>query len=241
MDDHVKQLLLLGREHYEKRDFDQAQSLLDQVVALTDRYADVYDMLGVIAHSRGALADARSHFERAIALNPNYTEAQLNLMVTLNDLGDYEAARALYSKMRERRASPNALDPFARGKIANMHAETAHAYQDVGLMVEAIGELEKAVNLCPHFADLRTRLGMLYRDTGDKARARAQFESAKHENPRYLQARLMLGVLHLTEGEHDQARAEFEAVLKLDPDNKSAQMYLRVNESQKSAPPPAAS
>ena len=53
MDDHVKQLLLLGREHYQKREFDKAEYLLRQVVTETDRLADVFDMLGVIAHSRG--------------------------------------------------------------------------------------------------------------------------------------------------------------------------------------------
>ena len=53
MDEHLKQLLSLGREHYQVRDFERAESVLRQVVAETDRFADVHDMLGVIAHSRG--------------------------------------------------------------------------------------------------------------------------------------------------------------------------------------------
>ena len=36
MDDHVKQLLLLGREHYQKRELDKAEYLLRQVVAETE-------------------------------------------------------------------------------------------------------------------------------------------------------------------------------------------------------------
>jgi len=47
-----------------------------------------------------------------------------------------------------------------------MHAELSQAYVDVGMAPEAIRELEKAINLCPHFADLQTKLGVLYRDTG---------------------------------------------------------------------------
>jgi tetratricopeptide (TPR) repeat protein len=149
-------------------------------------------------------------------------------MVTLNDLGEFDAARSLYAQLRQRGEQTHQLDPFARGKIANMHADTSQAYQDVGMMVEAIGELEKAVALCPNFADLRTRLGILYRDTGDKARARQQFEAAKVANPKYLQARLMLGVLLLTSGEPQLAVAELEHVLESDPTAKSAEMYLRV-------------
>jgi tetratricopeptide (TPR) repeat protein len=228
MDDHLKQLLLLGREHYQKREFDKAEYLLKQVLAATDRYADVYDMLGVIAHSRGDFAQAEAHFEKAVSLNPNYTEAQLNLMVTYNDLGKYDRAREVYSIIRTRGSEGGTGDPFAKGKIANMHAAVSQAYQDAGMLTEAIGELEKAVALCPHFADLRTRLASLYRDTAQMQRAREQLELAKASNPNYAQARVLLGVVLLSAGEVDAARHEFETVLNADPENKSAQMYLKI-------------
>jgi tetratricopeptide (TPR) repeat protein len=240
MDDHLKQLLLLAREAYAKREFDQAEPLLKQIVQQTNRFADVYDMLGVIAHSKGDLEGARRHFEKAVSINPNYTEAQLNLMVTLNDLGEYGKAREIYAGIRHRGSGGRSLDPFAKGKIANMHAETSHAYLDAGMTVEAISELEKAVSLCPTFADLRTRLGVLYRDAGDLQKAREQFEAAKDANPKYLQARIMLGVLHLSAGDNPRAIDEFDKVLDLDPENKSAQMYLRIAQSparQSSRPP----
>ena len=48
MDDRVKQLLMLGREHYDRREYDRAERLLRQVLEVTDRYADVYNMLAVI-------------------------------------------------------------------------------------------------------------------------------------------------------------------------------------------------
>lgn len=228
MDDHLKQLLLLGREHYQKREFDKAEYLLKQVIAKTDRLADVYDMLGVIAHSRGDFVQAEQYFEKAVSLNPNYTEAQLNLMVTYNDLGKYDAAREVYGKIRSRGAEGGQNDPFAKGKIANMHADVSQAYQDAGMLTQAILELEKAVSLCPHFADLRTRLAMLYRDTGQSQRAKEQLELAKAANPRYAQARVLLGVVLLSSGEVELAKQEFEAVLAFDPENKSAQMYLRL-------------
>jgi tetratricopeptide (TPR) repeat protein len=244
MDDHLKQLLLLGREHYQKREFDKAEYLLRQVVAKTDRFADVYDMLGVIAHGRGDFALAERHFEKAVGLNPNYTEAQLNLMVTYNDLGKYDAARRIYAAIRNRGAVGDVpADPFAKGKIANMHAETSQAYQDVGMLNEAVHELEKAVALCPDFADLRTRLGVLLRDRGERERARTEFEAAKQANPNYVQARVMLGVLLLSNHEPAKAIDEFEAVVLLDPENKSAQMYLRLARTAldklKSSLPPA--
>ena len=149
MDEHLKQLLLLGREHYQKREFDKAEYLLKQVVAATDRYADVFDMLGVIAHSRGDFAQAEQHFEKAVALNPNYTEAQLNLMVTYNDLGKYDAARQIYSHIRSRGAAEfGDLPARDRDLVAHgANEEYLSSYRDmIDRYYQALAELGKARN-----------------------------------------------------------------------------------------------
>jgi tetratricopeptide (TPR) repeat protein len=239
MDDHVRQLLLLGREHYHRGEYEKAEYVLRQVIAKSDRHADVHHMLGVIAHSAGEFARAESHFEKAVFLNPNYTEAQLNLMVTYNDLGKYDAARRIYSQIRARTVTSQP-DPFIKGKLANMHAELSQAYVDVGMVPEAIRELEKAVNLCPHFADLQTRLGVLFRDSGDLSRATQCFATAKQANARYVPGRLALGTLLLGSGEMEAARREFEAVLEVEPDNRLAHTYLRLTHAapRTSNPPP---
>src|SRR3954465_13438674 len=194
MDERVKELLVKAREHYQKRELDKADYLLREVVEHSDNFADVHDMLGVIAHSRGDLPAAQRYFERAVAINPSYTEALLNLAVTYNDLGKYDQARDVYVKVRKLGSGTTGvqLDPFARGKIANMHADLGQAYADTGLLHEAIEEYLKAIALCPTFADLRTRLGTLYRDSGDLARAREQYQAAKEANPRFVQARVLL-------------------------------------------------
>jgi tetratricopeptide (TPR) repeat protein len=243
MDERIKQLLVLGREHYDKREFDKAEYVLREVLETTDRFADVYDMLGVICHARGDFVAAERYFSRAVALNPSYTEALLNLAVTYNDLGKYEQAREIYARVRKLGTSSAGhaqLDPFARGKIANMHAEVGQAYADAGLVHEAIEEYQKAIRLCPTFADLRTRLGSLYRDSGDLARAREQYLAAKEANPRYVPARVLLGVTLLSLGEPDSALEEWRQALAIDPENKSAKMYVRMVEAQRrSSMPPS--
>jgi tetratricopeptide (TPR) repeat protein len=226
MDEHTKQLLLLGREHYQKREFEKAEGALRQVLEDNDRMADVHDMLGVICHSRGNFAQAEYHFERALTINPSYTEAALNLAVTYNDRGKYEAARQVYKRIK---ATPTGgLDPFARGKIANMHAEVGQAYADAGMPREAVAEYEKAVRLCPQFADLRTRLGTLLREMNDLPRAREQYEAAIGARPNYVPARVQLGVTLLSLGEADAAAEQWRKVLEIDPDHVRAKMYLRM-------------
>ncbi len=229
MDDRVKQLLTVGREHYGKREFDRAEPLLRQVLEADDRFADVHDMLGVIAHARGSFPQAERHFERALEINPAYTEAALNLAVTYNDRGKYEAARAVYTRIQGGPSgTAESLDPFARGKLANMHADLAQAYIESGLLREAIGELEKAVGLCPQFADLQTRLGGLLREARDFARARAHYEAAIAARPQFVPARVQLGVTLLALGDTASAEEQWKKVLELEPDNTQAKMYLRM-------------
>ncbi len=235
MDERAKQLLVLGREHYDRREYDRAERVLRQVLEVTDRYADVYNMLAVILHDRGDFHAAERNFERAVELNPNYTEALLNLAVTYNDLGKYEAARKVYARIRREDGPSKVMDPYVRGKIANMHADVAQAYADAGNRDEAIEQLEKAVGLCPGFADLQSRLGTLHRDADNFIRARVHYEAARAANPQFAPARVLLGVTLLSLGEADLAVAEWRDVLVIDPDNRSAKMYLRMVEAQRQA------
>jgi tetratricopeptide (TPR) repeat protein len=165
----------------------------------------------------------------------------LNLAVTNNDRGKYEAARDVYKRIRGKpTGEKEGLDPFARGKLANMHADIAQAYSELGLPRDAVEELEKAVALCPQFADLRTRLGSLLRELKELGRARAHYEAAISARPTYVPARVALGVTLLSLGELEGAEYHWKKVLETEPENPQVKMYLRMLETErtrKSSPP----
>ncbi len=243
MDERIKQTLRIAREHYDRREFDKAEPLLRSVLDDVERFADVFNMLGVMAHQRQDFHEAEVCFEKALEINPAYTEAALSLAVTYNDLGKFDLARQIHERATGGKPQEGGLDPFVRGKIANMHAEVGQAYLDCGLLRDAIPEFEKAVRLCPQFADLRTKLGGLYKEEGDSLRARAQYEAATTANPKYAPARVALAVLMIAAGEKELAQEELQEVLALDPDHKTAQMYMRMLKGIRppgtSKPPPA--
>jgi tetratricopeptide (TPR) repeat protein len=56
----------------------------------------------------------------------------------------------------------------------------------------------------------------------------AEFEHAKRLRPDYIPARIHLGVTLFSLGRKDQALAEWQAVLGIDPNNKSAKLYIRM-------------
>jgi tetratricopeptide (TPR) repeat protein len=229
VDDSLRRLITLGREHYRAHDFDAAEGFLREVAEKHAGLPDVWNMLGVIHHARGRLADAEQSFEAAVRLNPGYTEAALNLAVTYNDLGKYREARDVYSRaMQKTREEPRHLDPFVKGKLANLHADLGAAYAECALWPEAVHEYQHALALCPGFVDLRTRLAQVHRDMGDLTSAAHELERVKTVNPRYVPARLALGNVLFALGRREQALAEWEDVRAIEPDNRLAPIYLQM-------------
>jgi tetratricopeptide (TPR) repeat protein len=184
-------------------------------------------MLGVIYHQEGRLTEAEQMFNEALRINPSYTEAALNLVVTCNDLGKYAEAKDVYERaMAASKRAPRELDPFAKGKIANMHADVGSAYRAVDLHEEAAREYERALALCPTFVDIRTELGNTRREMGDLTGAIRDLERVRAESPRFATGRLKLGLVYYAAGRRDDAAAEWRAALAADPGNRAAKMYL---------------
>ena len=171
--------MILGREHYRAGEYQKAEECLSAVVKAHPSFPDLFNMLGVIYAELGRTDEAETSFEAALEINPNYTEAALNLSVIYNDGGKFDKARKVYNAaLGKTRPGDSRLDPFAKGKIANLHADLGGVYAGSGMYEDAARELERALVLCPHFVDLRTRLGHVYRDMGRPKAAIEQYEKA---------------------------------------------------------------
>jgi tetratricopeptide (TPR) repeat protein len=227
MDEQLRQLVSLGKGFFEKRQYAEAESFLSQVVERSQSFADVYQMLGVIYHDQGEPARAQRAFEAALRINPAYTEAALNLAVLYNDAGRYAEARELYENALRRSAgSPGALDPFVKGKIANMHADIGDVYAASAHLDEAVAEYGRALALCPQFVDIRLKLAGALRDKGDRQAALEQLEGCVRDHPSFVPARIALGVCLYGAGRVAEAEKTWREVLTLSPGHRGAEMYL---------------
>jgi tetratricopeptide (TPR) repeat protein len=232
MQPEIRAHLNSGREHYVAAEYQKAVPHLAKVLEHHDGFADVHNMIGVCYQHLGRTLEAKDHFERAFAINPAYTEAALNLAVCYNELGQYDDAKAIYERAAEGRESRAAavdnLDHYVRGKLANLHRDLGLAYEGVGLLEPAIEQFRQALQLCPTFVDIRTKLGTTLRDAGHVDEAIDELIAVRDAKPDYIVARLNLGVTLWTAKRGDEAKAEWRAVLEQEPDNSRAQMYLRM-------------
>jgi tetratricopeptide (TPR) repeat protein len=189
-------------------------------------------MLGVIHHNSGQFNDAVKFFEKALKINPRYTEALLNLAVLYNDLGKYQKARELYTKVQEksREHKGGKMDPFIRAKLANRHAEIGDIYEGIGFFSEAVEEYQKALKLGPTFLDIRCKLAICLREQGKYTQSIQEFKKVIKANSRYLYAQVQLGVTLYAAGKAAEAVKQWRHVLKREKDHEGARMYLRLAE-----------
>ena len=236
MDDHVRELVALGKEHFQRGDYSLAAGHLEQVVACGAAFADVHHMLGVIYHHLSEFEAAQAAFQKALEINPGYVEAALNLAIVCNDMGQYERGRQVYGDAVARARSRQPRDPngdepidnFTKGKIANLHATVGDGYLSVRRPNDAAAEYRRALALCPTFIDLRLKLAAALRESGDGDGALAEFRLAVQHAPAYVPARVALGTALYASGKLDEAVAQWEEVLRMEPLHRTAGMYLKL-------------
>jgi len=228
MASEIRQVVQQATTAFEAGDYDAAEALLLQAMAKAPTYANVYNMLGFIAGHRNDPEKAVALFRQALNLNPNYTEARLNLSLTLAEMGAYEQAAQEASALEAREpATPQRLSLGIRGKLANGHAELGKKYHELGMYAEALAEYDMALRLCPNFPDIHTRRAVSCRELGQLAEAQVSLLKALELKPNYVQAYLNLGMLHEKMGNLTEATKSWERVLELEPKHKLARIYLK--------------
>ena len=225
----IKELLVVGKQFFDNKQYTQAESHLRRALDKGARYADVLNMLGVISHVEGRFASSIEYFREAVKINPRYTEAILNLAVLYNDLGQYAEAKKLYNLLRGNKThGASKIEPVLRGKLSNLHADIGDIYRSIGLYSHASDEYLKALNLNPNYYDIRTKLGQALREKGLFPDSLKEFKTVIRSNKKYTPAIVQLGITYYVMGKTKDAIKSWKDALKSEPANEYALMYLRL-------------
>ncbi len=223
----LHETLALARAAYDQHDYAKAAPLLRRVVAQHDEFADVHTMLGLMAYEGGRMQEAQEHFERALELNPRYTEAAVYLSICYNELGRYEEARRVHAEALEPEgAGPATLNQIARARIANLHLTLGDAYNAIGDAVHAYAQYSAALSSGLDYPDIRLKQAQAALNLGRRDESRELLEGLVRDAPEFHPARLQLGVLLWSGGETQEARREWRYVLSRRPDDRMARFYM---------------
>lgn len=158
-----------------------------------------YD-LGLAQAHLGRLEPAVASFSTAIARDPDFFAARVNLIAVNLMRNDLAAARRAADEMLTRRPD-SARGLYDRGLIALRAGDAASALRDFGALLR----------LNPAYASARYDLALAEMKLERFADAERDLQAALEIAPQFARARFALGAVLLRTGKRDQARVAFEA------------------------------
>lgn len=173
--------------------------------------------LATALHAAGRSTEAMTHFERAIALQPDYAPAYNNMGVAQRAAGQLDRAIDSY-----RRALA------VEGDYPDAHYNLANALLEKQQPVEAAAHFETALASIPDSAGVRNNLGIALMAQGRGADAIAAFRAAVAAEPESARAHRNLGSALADAGRIDEAIAMLTRASTLDPADASAHYDLGV-------------
>ena len=208
--------------------FDSAEKLLRATLADYGPLANIHNLLGLTFHKQSKFVEAVREFNQALSINPEYVEAALNLAASLCDLGRYQDAQNVFSRLEDFVVEKQRQPALVLGRLANLHVLSGQAYEDSGMWSEAIQEYRKGLSLYDKMPDVKVQLAKLYVKVGQLEKAKYEFESMLAENPDVTEAHTWLGILEFKLGQKELARKHWEKAQEVSPDNSTAKAYLKL-------------
>ncbi len=217
-----------AKENFIEGNYKMAESMLTQLLQKPQRNPEIHQMLGTIFYDQGKFNKAIKSFQRALELDPTYTDASVGLSIILNDIGRYDEGKKVFDDARRLLdLRSNRPDPYIDEKIANKHEELADLYFQYKKFPEALEQLMKAQKLSARRAEITMRMAEVLVQMGSSDRAIKDLKSLIAEYPQFIPAKNKLGVILYNEGRTREAGDQWESVLMRDPQNPEATRYLK--------------
>ena len=204
---------LIGAERYA-----EAQQIYERLLDSGLADANVYANLAALHQIGGRSSESIPLLEQAIALQPAYPEALLNLGNALQTTGRSEDAIKAFRQAI-------ALNPA----LPEAHTGLGVALQAYGQLDEAILHHREALELRPAYPAAWSNLGLALRTKGDCLQEGiAAFREALKLKPEYPEALSNLGLALLTDGQSEAGIASQRQAIAINPN--LPQLYLNLGD-----------
>jgi tetratricopeptide (TPR) repeat protein len=241
----VSQVFDIALKAYSAGKLGQAEKTCQKILAADPSSAITLNLLAIIHMARGRNTAALFHFDRALALRPDFADAWSNRGALLKSLGRH--ADALESFGRALELQPDhvsvlnnraaLLQELGRNDEALPDYDRALALQpdypealnnrgivryELGRFEDAVADYDRAIVLRPDYADAFGNRGNALGRLRRHEEALAAYDRALALQPRYAEALNNRGIALRALGRLEASLASHDAALKLRPDDPQA-------------------
>ncbi|MBU0547381.1 MAG: tetratricopeptide repeat protein, partial [Candidatus Omnitrophica bacterium] len=179
-------------------------------------------------------------YDKAIAINPAYSDAYYNRGNAYYDKGNLEQAISDYSKAIEiNPVYPKAyynrgVFYYSKGNLVlaisdynkviainpaypNAYYNRGNAYRKKGDLEQAISDYSKAIAINPKDTEAYNNRGSVYYDKGDLEQAISDYSKAIEINPKDVEAYNCRGIVYRKKGELAQAISDYSKAIEINP------------------------
>jgi len=210
----------LGEAERDLGEYEAAAADYRRALAAAAPNSSAYDAvlrndLGLVAVRAGRPEEAVTEFQTALALDPTFAAAAVNLGNALATIGRLPEAA-------ERFAEAIRADP----KAAEAHVGLGNVLLQQGRADDAIRSFRAAIALAPEQPDALNGLGAALTETGHPADAIPELTNAIRIRQQFPSAEVNLAIALLKMGRTDEARRHAEAALAIAPGLPSARQVI---------------
>jgi Tfp pilus assembly protein PilF len=181
----------LAVDHQQNGRTDAAQGIYRLIIDVQPGHPAALNNLGLMLGP----VDAVAMFRRALATEPNYVDALVNLSSALQASGAFDEASVAFE--RALRLIPEQPESLFR---------LGHVLQTQGRTADAAAQYKRAIRLQPDFAPALCNLGILHTEAEQQAEAAGYYTRALASDPTLAQANLNLVSILESEGRLAEAK-----------------------------------
>lgn len=202
----TREAMASALEYHRAGQFEQAEGICRQILAVEPRHSQALNLLGVIGLQLRQPEAAIEFLSGAVALEADVAKYHNDLAAA------YLALRRLDEAVTSCRRSLKINPGYAEA-----HFNLAVILREQGKREEAVECCRKALAVRPDYVDVHNNLGILFQDQGKLAEAVASYRRALEIRPDYARAHNNLASALIEQGKFAEAAASCQRALEINP------------------------
>ena len=213
---------LRGHVYFNKTMYEFALKEVNKAIEINDLMEDPtkrveqeknYQIQGMILQVKGKIAKALESYEKALQVNPNYTNAMNNRALCLKDLKRFEEALSIFNKLIDELQQEDDKYYNNRGTV----------HEEMGNFELAKSDYEKALSLLTSQqtsdAKIFINLAILLNRQGDATQALHYIDDAIRIDPHEAMSYFNRGVIFAEQKKYTESLEEYGKALALKPND----------------------